>query len=935
MRDIPKAYNPSDVEGKWYKYWEEREYFKPREDGEPFSIVIPPPNVTGLLHIGHALNNTLQDIIVRYKRMQGYSVLWIPGTDHAGIATQNVVERELLKEGIRKEDLGREKFVEKVWEWKEKLGGRIIEQLKRLGASCDWSKLRFTMDEGLSYAVREVFFRLYKDNLIYRGDYIINWCPKCYTALSDLEVDYKEEAGKLYYVKYPIEGEDDYIIIATTRPETMLGDTAVCVNPKDERYKKYIGKTAILPLVGRRLPIIADEVVSMDFGTGALKVTPSHDPVDFELGKKHNLDFISIMDLYAVMNDNAAEYRGLTREEAREKIVKDLEEKGYLIKVEDYVHSVGHCYRCGTTIEPMVSTQWFVRTKPLSKPAIIAVRDKKTRFIPSQWEKVYFDWMENIKDWCISRQIWWGHRIPVWYKDVVLDVSKRLSDVVDDLGIGELIGRDDVIIEFEMLDVSDGMMIRVGREDMDRILNEGKYRVYLVSSSYELMKRYEEIGFLQESDTLDTWFSSGLWPFSTMGWPHKTPLLEKYYPTSLLVTGFDIIFFWVARMMMLGLRFMNDVPFRDVYIHALILDEKGQKMSKTRGNVIDPIVMMDKYGTDALRFTLAILTVQGRNIKLSESHIEGYRNFINKLWNSARFVLMNVGENYSYVPITSIKDRLSYIDKWILHNLNNTIDKVSSSLDNYLFNEASFSIYDFVWHLFCDWYIELSKSDLAKEERYNIVMNVLLYVLRVVLRLLHPFTPYVTEEIWHLISDITMRDEGDIIVASWPQKEVDISDVKAIDFVEKMKEVIYAIRSIRGDMNIKPNLRVKAILRTDDKDFMEFLSKNMEYVNSLARLEELMIVEDYEKGSQTAYYPLSFGDIFLPLYGLIDIEREKERLKKQIEKLKKDIARSEKKLSNKDFLENAPNDVVEQEKSRYEDMKLKLEKLYRNLEALE
>ncbi|HDD43779.1 MAG TPA: valine--tRNA ligase, partial [Candidatus Desulfofervidus auxilii] len=678
---LEKGYNPEKVEKKWYQHWIEKGLFKAnlKEKKKVFSMVIPPPNVTGSLHMGHALNVTLQDILARYKKMDGYNVLWVPGTDHAGIATQNVVEKQLKKEGLTRHDLGRDGFIKRVWKWKEEYGHRIINQLKRLGCACDWSRERFTMDDGFSEAVREVFIQLYKEGLIYRGDYIINWCPRCQTALADLEVEHEEREGAFYYIRYLRADGNGYITVATTRPETLLGDTAVAVHPEDERYKDLEGVKVIIPVVKREVPIIFDDFVDKEFGTGALKVTPAHDPYDFEIGRKHNLPLVKVIDETGKMTEEAGPYAGLDRFECRKKILIDLEKQGLLEKIEPIKHSVGHCYRCKTIIEPLVSKQWFVKTKPLAEPAIKAVKEGKTRLIPSGWEKTYYEWMTNIRDWCISRQIWWGHRIPAWY-------CKECGEI---------------IVEKEK------------------------------PSNCPKCKS-EKI--IPETDVLDTWFSSALWPFGTLGWPKDTEELKIFYPTSVLVTGFDILFFWVARMMMMGLHFMKEVPFYDVYIHALVRDEKGEKMSKTKGNVIDPLDMVEKYGTDALRFTLVSLAAQGRDIRLSEKRIEGYRHFINKIWNAARFVLMNLEEDT--MPIAEPKNS---VDKWILSRLQTIIKKVRNNLDNYDFDKAAYILYHFFWHEFCDWYLEWIKPVLYQPktiEEKKITQGVLLYTLSEILKLL-------------------------------------------------------------------------------------------------------------------------------------------------------------------------------------------------------
>ena len=725
---LDKSYDPHRVEEKWYAYWEKQGYFRADENSTrpPYSIVIPPPNVTGVLHIGHALNNTLQDILVRFKRMKGYEALWLPGTDHAGIATQNVVEKQLAAEGLDRHALGRERFVERVWKWKAQSGGTIISQLKKLGASCDWSRERFTMDEGLSEAVREVFVRLYQEGLIYRSQYIINWCPRCQTALADLEVEHQETLGKLYHLKYPLKGEDRFLVVATTRPETMLGDTAVAVNPEDKRYQADVGKKVILPVLGREIPVIGDSYVDIEFGTGALKITPAHDFNDFEIGLKYGLEQIKVIDEEGRMSGNASLYQGLDRFECRRRMVEDFERDGVLLKIEDYRHMVGHCYRCKTVVEPNLSLQWFVRAKPLARTAIEAVRKGRTRIIPELWEKTYFEWMENIRDWCISRQIWWGHRIPAWYCEVCGEVmvAKEVPKACSKCG-GEKLK--------------------------------------------------------PETDVLDTWFSSGLWPFSTLGWPGETKELKRFYPTSVLVTGFDILFFWVARMMMMGLKFMDEVPFRDVYIHGLVRDERGEKYSKTRGNVVDPLDLIERFGADALRFTLAALTMPGSDLKMSEARTEGYRHFVNKIWNASRFALMNLEDfNPDEMAKRDQPEELSLPDQWIRGRLNQVIREVETSLEAYAFNEATHALYQFVWHEFCDWYLELIKPDLYENEdqkRRVLTQRTLLEVLDAILRMLHPFMPFITEEIWQ---QLPQRNENESIMkAEFPRPDPRYDNEKA------------------------------------------------------------------------------------------------------------------------------------------------------------
>ncbi len=845
-----EKYSP-DFEEKWYRFWEENGYFKPLldEKRKPYSIVIPPPNVTGALHMGHALNGTLQDIMVRYKRMKGYDVLWVPGTDHAGIATQNMVEKELAKEGKRKEDIGREEFVKLVWEWKEKYGNRIITQMKRLGLSCDWSRLRFTMDEKLSRAVKRVFVTLYKEGLIYKDKYIINWCPRCHTALSDLEVEYREEDGKLYYISYPLEDGTGELIVATTRPETMFGDTAVAVHPEDERYRSMVGKSVILPVKNKPIPIIADEYVDPSFGSGVVKITPAHDPNDFEVGRRHGLDIVVAIDDRGRMTEEALHYKGMDRFECRMKLVQELEYKGFVRKVISYKHSVGHCYRCKTVIEPYVSDQWFVRTKPLAKVAIDAVKEGKTRFIPSNWENTYFEWMYNIRDWCISRQLWWGHRIPVY-----------------------------------------------------ECQECGKYTV-----SEEPPARCEHCGskkLKQEEDVLDTWFSSALWPFSTLGWPEETYELKRFYPTSLLVTGFDIIFFWVARMMMMGLHFMGDVPFKDVYIHALVRDQYGQKMSKTKGNVIDPMEVIEKYGADSVRFTLAILAAQGRDIKLSEDKIEGYRRFMNKIWNAYRYIKLNTeNTDYSEKP-----KKLSFASLWIKSRFARTVKAVENALGEYRYNEAASTIYQFIWHEFCDYYIEMSKVHMKDEFSYSIKYT-LLEIFEGIMRLLHPFAPFITEELWQKLPN----KRGDsIVVSEYPVCcGDDISD-EIESSMDVVIDIIRSIRNLRSENNIPPAKKIRVYMDIKDEKQQAIVASYKEYIYSLAGVENLMLSGC--PAEECLVQSTIYGDIFLPVEGNVDVEKEIERLGKLVKKYEKSISFLNSRITNQAFLKKAPKELVEEKK---------------------
>jgi len=861
---LDKSYDPHQVEEKWYRHWEKLSYFRADENSErkAYSIVIPPPNVTGVLHIGHALNNTLQDILVRFKRMKGYNALWMPGTDHAGIATQNVVEKQLSEDGESRHTLGREKFIQRVWKWKEQSGGTIISQLKKLGASCDWSRERFTMDEGLSEAVKEVFVRLYQEGLIYRSHYIINWCPRCQTALSDLEVEHQETLGKLYHLKYPFKESDRSVIVATTRPETMFGDTAVAVNPEDKRYQSVIGEKIILPVIHREIPVIADRYVDIEFGTGCLKITPAHDFNDFEIGLNHHLEQVKVIDETGRMNPNAGPYQGLDRFECRQQVVEDFQRDGVLIKIEDYRHMVGHCYRCKTIVEPNLSLQWFVRTKPLAKTAIESVREGRTRIIPVMWEKTYFEWMENIKDWCVSRQIWWGHRIPAWYcgqcEEVV--VSKETPASCPKCGFGLL---------------------------------------------------------TPETDVLDTWFSSALWPFSTMGWPKETKELKRFYPTSVLVTGFDILFFWVARMMMMGLKFMGDVPFRDVYIHGLVRDEKGEKYSKTRGNVVDPLDLIDRFGADALRFTLAALTMPGSDLKLSESRTEGYRHFANKIWNASRFVLMNLEKfNIDEMSREVNPGEFSLPDRWIRGRLNQTIRDVQKALEEYKFNEAAHALYQFIWHEFCDWYLELSKLTLYQEGEKKgraLTQRTLLEVLDAVLKLLHPFMPFITEEIWQ---QLPKRNENEsIMIAEFPKTDGPYDDETVAGQMALVVEVVNALRNIRGEMNLPPGEPIMVLFRTKNKEMEERLRENQPFIQLLAWVKEFHFGGDLEKPLYSAFAVVREVEIFVPM-DRSRMEEEAKRLQKEISKIEKECAFIMKKLSNEQFLSKAPPTIVQEVKEK-------------------
>ncbi len=871
---IEKVYNPSKVERKIYSFWEGKGIFTADNESKkpPFSIVIPPPNVTGSLHMGHALNNTLQDIVVRYKRMRGYNVLWLPGTDHAGIATQNVVERELAKEGLTRHDLGREKFIERVWRWKEKYGDIIIEQLKRLGASCDWSRKKFTMDENLSKAVREVFVRLYEEGYIYRDNYIINWCPRCQTALADIEVEHEEIDGFLYYLKYPIAlKENEYICVATTRPETMLGDTAVAVNPHDPRYRDLIGSLAVLPIMGRQIPIIGDESVEMDFGTGAVKVTPAHDFRDFEIAKKHGLEIIRVMDDVGVMNENAGKFCGMDRFQCREEVIEELRELNLLSNIERYSYLLGHCYRCKSIVEPLISKQWFVKTKPLAEEAIKAVKDGRTRIIPEGWQKIYFDWLEGIRDWCISRQIWWGHQIPALHCNSCLKTT-------------------------------------VSREAVSRCQHCGSTDIY------------------QDPDVLDTWFSSALWPFSTLGWPDRTKDLEIFYPTSLLVTAFDILFFWVARMMMMGIKFMGDVPFRTVYIHALIRDAEGQKMSKSRGNVIDPLIVMDKYGTDAFRFTLTAMASPGKDIKFSEERIEGYRNFVNKLWNASRFVLISLKD---FNP--SFKDfSYSLPDRWIMSKTNKTIREVIRSLEEYHFNEVSYILYQFVWHEFCDWYVEIVKEDLKENADYHrkyTAQHVLLKTIKAILKMLHPIIPYVTEEIWGYLPKLHEEKEC-IAIEPFPQTDEFPLDEMAEREMEFLMNIIRSIRNIRSEMNIPISSRIDVYFRGEDPYKILLIERYPSLIKNLAKVSRISFLEKGGELRSSAVAITEGMEIFIPLEGIINLDEEERRLRKELNEISEELILVQRKLANEEFLRKAPQSVIKKEREKEKEiveMKMKVE----------
>ena len=874
--ELPKTYSPSEFEDRIYQSWCEKGYFTPTIDKTKpsYTIVIPPPNITGQLHMGHALDNTLQDILIRYKRMNGYCTLWLPGTDHASIATEAKIVENMRKEGLTKESIGRDEFLKRAWKWKEQYGGRIISQLKKMGSSCDWTRERFTMDEGCSKAVKEVFVRLYDKGLIYRGERIINWCPHCLTSISDAEVEYEDKAGHFWHIKYPFTDGSGYLEFATTRPETMLGDTAVAVNPKDERYQHLIGKTLRIPLVGREIPVVADEYVEMDFGTGVVKITPAHDPNDFEVGKRHNLDIINVMTPDAKIVDDYPKYAGMDRYEARKAIVADLEREGYLIKIEDYSHNVGTCYRCSTVVEPRVSLQWFVKMEPLAQPAIKAVREGDIKFVPERFDKNYFHWMENIRDWCISRQLWWGHRIPAFYCD----------------DCGEIV---------------------VTKDDKAVCPKCGK-------------------PMRQDPDTLDTWFSSALWPFSTLGWPENTEDLSYFYPTNTLVTGYDIITFWVSRMIFSGLEYMGQIPFDTVLIHGLVRDAQGRKMSKSLGNGIDPLEIIEKYGADALRFALATGNSPGNDMRFSDEKIEAARNFANKLWNASRFVRMNLTLDEIKLPESS---ELSLADKWILKKFNDTVKVVRSSLDNYEIGIALSALYDFIWDEYCDWYIELSKVNLNnKDTRENeVTQNVIGYVLKGILKLLHPFMPFITEEIYQTLP----HSCESIMISEYPVYD---DSLDFADESEKMARVIDAIRAIRtrrNEMNGPPSRKATVYIETKYTD--SFNASTAEFFKRLASASDVEVCESLDgrlSADDAVQIIIPSATIMLPLSDIIDTEKEKARLNAEMAKLISEIERIDKKLSNEGFVAKAPAAVVEGEKAKREKYKENLEGVKTALEKL-
>ena len=880
--DIPKVYEPVRVEQKWYAVWEEEGYFRGDENSErpPYCIVMPPPNITGVLHMGHALNITLQDIIIRWKRMQGANVLWVPGTDHAGIATQNVVERQLAEQKLRRVDLGREKFEQLVWKWRGETGNNILIQMRKLGCSCDWSRTRFTLDEGLSRAVREVFVRLYEDGLVYRGEYLVNWCPRCTTAISDLEVEYRPTSGNLWYLKYPVQGRPDFVVVATTRPETMLGDTAVAVHPADERYTHLHGQTVTLPLMGREIPVISDSFVDRQFGSGVVKVTPGHDSNDFQAGLRHKLPIVKVIGEDGKMTEQAGRYAGLDRYQARKKVAADLEEGGLLLRVEDHTFNLGHCQRCETVVEPLVSTQWFVKVKELAEPAIRAVEENRTVFVPDNYTRVYFEWMRNIHDWCISRQLWWGHRIPAWF-------CKKCGEIM------------------------------VARETPSSC------------------SRCKSDSLEQESDVLDTWFSSGLWPFSTLGWPDRSEDLRVFYPTNTLITGFEIIFFWVARMMMMGLRFMGEVPFRCVYINGMVRDEKGQKMSKSRGNTIDPLGLIDEYGTDAVRFTLAVMAAPGTDIPFSTSRMAGYRAFCNKIWNAGRFLLLNLGD---MLPLSAaeIEDllgegRLELEDRWILARLQKVILSTNENLEKFRVDSAANELYHFFWHEFCDWYIELSKVRITSKDAStrSRACQMATYLMETSLRLLHPFVPFVTEELWQRLP----HSGESLMVSAYPEARLEWIDVAVVRRMEGLQELITSVRTARAENNIDPRKKIPLQLLPRNEQ-QQFLHSQLHHLENLAKVKPIQFVHQFQEEGLQVHGVSQLGEFALLLDEVIDVESERQRLTRDINRLRKDTESLGNKLRNADFVQRAPQPVVEETRKRCETAMERMRKLQEKLDGL-
>ena len=872
MSDLPKVYSPREVEEKWYGFWEKSGFFSARRDSHrtPYTIVIPPPNVTGILHMGHALNNTIQDILIRWKRMEGYVALWVPGTDHAGIATQNVVEKALAKEGKTRHDLGREKFVARVWKWREEYGGTIIRQLKRLGASCDWNRERFTMDEGLSRAVQEVFIRLYEKKLIYRGDYIINWCPRCQTALSDEEAPHQELEGHLYHIRYPIQGSESYIVVATTRPETLLGDTAVAIHPEDDRYRTLRGKTILLPILKRSLKVIEDEFVDPAFGTGVVKVTPAHDPNDFLMGQKHNLPSVNVMNPDGTMNEEAGPYKGLDRFECRKRILVDLEKEGLLEKTENHLHAVGHCYRCHTVIEPRLSLQWFVKMKPLAEPAIRVVKEGKIRFYPERWTKIYLDWMENIRDWCISRQIWWGHRLPVWY---------CIGDTMCKVECKQPI---------------------VSRQKPEKCPHCGSKNIR------------------QDEDVLDTWFSSWLWPFSTLGWPDANEDLHYFYPTNTLVTAPEILFFWVARMIMAGLEFRNEIPFRDVYIHGTVRAEGGKKMSKSLGNIIDPSDIIDQVGADALRFSIMVMAATGTDVYLSEQKFLIGRNFANKIWNASRYVLPKLTHHKTDFTSDLLHDDT---DRWIISRLHRTIRDVTRSLTEYRFNDAASALYEFFWHEFCDWYLELSKE---REEQE--IAPILQEILKTFLLLLHPYMPFITEEIWRELSP-----HQSIMISAWPKADKTWFNPEIESKMSFVMKAIGSIRNLKSELKIPP--QAELFVYQSPSDVSLAVPPYGPFLAKYAKVK-VIVKADSQKPKGSATLLIDNSQIHVLLEGIIDMGKERERISTEIAARKSHQKKAKERLSDQKFLSSAPKEIVEQHRQTLQTIEEGIQKLEELLQEL-
>ncbi|WP_425448148.1 valine--tRNA ligase [Dethiothermospora halolimnae] len=876
--NLSKTYNPKEFEDRLYDYWNENGYFKAEvnEEKEPFTIMMPPPNVTGNLHMGHALNGTIQDILIRWKRMAGYEALWLPGMDHASISTEARVVAKIKSEGSSKQELGREKFLEKAWEWTEEYGGNIRNQLTKLGVSCDWSKERFTLDEGLSKAVEKVFIKLYEKGLIYRGNRIINWCPSCKTALSDAEVEHEESKGKLWHIRYPVKDSDEYIVIATTRPETMLGDVAVAVHPEDEKYKELVGKSLILPLVDREIPIVADEYVEMEFGTGAVKITPAHDPNDFEVGLRHDLEQLKIMDDDAKINEHGGKYKGLERYEARKQIIRDLEEQGFLVEIEEHDHNVGHCERCSTTVEPIISKQWFVAMEKLAKPAIDAYKNGDLKFVPDRFGKIYLNWLENIRDWCISRQLWWGHRLPVYHC-----------------------------------------------QDCDEIIVSDEEPKKCSKCNSENIK--------QDPDTLDTWFSSALWPFSTLGWPEETEELKYFYPTDVLVTGYDIIFFWVVRMVFSGIENMGEIPFEDVFITGLVRDPQGRKMSKSLGNGVDPLEIIEKYGSDALRFMLITGNTPGNDMRFHIEKVESSRNFANKLWNATRFVIMNLEEDI--IGKEDAKIRFKEEDKWVLSRINNVTKEVTENLNKYELGIAAQKIYDFTWNEYCDWYIEMVKPRLygEDEEDKNTARYVLITVLKDILKLLHPFMPFITEEIWQHLP----QTDGSLMVSEWPKYRDENNYKESEENIDFVMEAVRNIRNIRAEMNVIPSKKAKCIFVTQNDRVKDILNVGEEYFKTLASASDIEVRETKEGiGEDAMSAVVENCEIFLPLEELVDIDKEIERLEKEKKKLEGELKRVKGKLSNAGFVNKAPEHVVNEEKEKQVKYQQMMDKVLERLENL-